>query len=210
MRTIALRLLAGMTLAVASGSFEAWAADRHGLEPIPGSFFVELAEGADRGPFRARLRKLGAEVRHEYRLLPRRLNVRGVPAAAEQALARMPGVISVTPDYLLQAHVAESMPLIGAEPAIPGAGGGAGVNVCVLDTGIDPGHIMFSDTPSRIVAWRDFVNDAPEPYDNHGHGSHVAGVVGGREGVVFGEDPFHGVAFAATLSIGKVLSASGS
>jgi len=32
---------------------------------------------------------------------------------------------------------------------------------------------------SRIVGWKDFVNDRPEPYDDHGQGTHVASILTG-------------------------------
>lgn len=52
---------------------------------------------------------------------------------------------------------------------------GSGIGVAVLDTGIYP-HIDFDD---RIVAFRDFLNGRKCPYDDNGHGTHVAGLIAG-------------------------------
>lgn len=52
---------------------------------------------------------------------------------------------------------------------------GAGVGVAILDTGIYP-HIDFDN---RIAGFRDFLNNRKNPYDDNGHGTHVAGIVGG-------------------------------
>lgn len=52
---------------------------------------------------------------------------------------------------------------------------GQGVNVAVVDTGITR-HKDFGD---RIVAFHDVLNGRSEPYDDHGHGAHVAGIVAG-------------------------------
>ena len=210
-RVIALAI-GGALLAASSGAFAAGTGADHGLRPIPGSFFVTLARGADRGPLNALLRVHGGELRYEYTLTPDRMNVRGVPPGLEVALARLPGVLSVTPDFEVHAHLAQSVTLIGAEPVVAGTDGGAGINVCVLDTGINPFHLMFNDIPSRLVAWKDFVNGGLEPYDDDfvaGHGSHVAGTVAGREGLSLNGEPFQGAAPRVNLSIGKVLNGSG-
>ncbi len=53
---------------------------------------------------------------------------------------------------------------------------GAGVKIAVLDTGIDPSHPDFA---GKIVAWNDFINGQPTPYDDQGHGTHVAGSIAG-------------------------------
>ncbi len=169
---------------------------------------VTLETTADRPALRGMVRAFGGEVKYEYVIMPNRINVRGLPPGAEQALAQAGGVLSVTPDYEVQAHMGESLPIIGAEPVI--GSGGAGVNVCVLDTGINPNHVMYGDTPSRIVEWKDFVNGLANAYDDEGHGSHVAGVVAGRTGLSVNGAPFHGVSPAANLYIGKVLDSSGS
>ncbi len=47
--------------------------------------------------------------------------------------------------------------------------------VAVLDTGIG-NHPDFED---RVVAFHDFVNGRQERYDDSGHGTHVAGCIGG-------------------------------
>lgn len=67
---------------------------------------------------------------------------------------------------------------------------GSGVNIGILDTGIDDSHI---DLKGKVAAWRDFAGktaliDDPEqdpPYENpvdlQGHGTHCAGImVGGN------------------------------
>ena len=197
------------TAALVMAAFGPAAADEHELTPIPGSFLVTLEEGADRGPLKGLLRVFGAELRHEYALTPERVNVRGVPPGVEVALSRVPGVRSVAPDYEVHAHLAESVPLIGADSVMAQTGGGVGIRVCILDTDINPAHLMFEDEPSRIGAWKDFVNGKADPYDDEGHGSNVAGIVAGRTGLFLGSDPFQGVAPGATLYVGKVLDGSG-
>lgn len=51
--------------------------------------------------------------------------------------------------------------------------GSTGVTVAILDTGIDPSH---PDLAGKIVAGYDFVGNDPNPRDENGHGTHVAGI----------------------------------
>jgi TolA-binding protein len=66
------------------------------------------------------------------------------------------------------------------------------VRVGVVDTGIDGHHPNFQ-RPGLIYDWQDLSFDfSPEPRDDHGHGSHVAGTIAGGtspEGVRFGIIP---------------------
>lgn len=191
-----------------AGSPALAAGEPHGLTTVPGSFMVTLDTQADRPALRGMIRAFGGEIRYEYVLMPDRINVRGLPPGAEQALANAAGVLSVTPDYVVEAHLAEVAPLIGAEPVV--GNGGDGAIVCILDTGINPTHLMFDDQPNRLVAFKDFVNGQGTAYDDNGHGSNVAGIVAGREGLQVGGANFHGVAPSATLYVGKVLDSAGS
>ncbi|HEY6585929.1 MAG TPA: S8 family serine peptidase, partial [Candidatus Methanoperedens sp.] len=54
---------------------------------------------------------------------------------------------------------------------------GTGINVSVLDTGIYAAH---PDIAGRIIKGYDFVNNDNDPADDAGHGTHVAGTVGGN------------------------------
>ena len=52
---------------------------------------------------------------------------------------------------------------------------GKGITAAILDTGIYP-HIDFGN---RIVVFRDFISYRTRPYDDNGHGTHVAGILCG-------------------------------
>ncbi|MFQ5907470.1 MAG: S8 family serine peptidase [Thermoplasmata archaeon] len=77
---------------------------------------------------------------------------------------------------------------------------GAGVMVCIVDTGIDLGHPDFGGV--QLAAWRDFVADEPLPYDDHGHGTFMAGLIVGR-GLV------RGLAPEVALVVAKAIDAEG-
>jgi len=56
---------------------------------------------------------------------------------------------------------------------------GEGITVAVIDTGVAP-HEDLIRPNNRIIGFRDIVNDRDEPYDDNGHGTHVAGIIAGN------------------------------
>jgi len=85
---------------------------------------------------------------------------------------------------------------------------GAGVIVGNMDTGVDVSHAAFG---GRWVpgGWYDAVNGQPNPYDDHGHGTHTMGTLCGGDG----NGPFTddiGVAPGATFIAAKCFNSGGS
>lgn len=52
---------------------------------------------------------------------------------------------------------------------------GNGVVVGIVDTGIDAKHVDLDHI--KIIAWKDYINNKEKPYDDDGHGTHVAGII---------------------------------
>jgi len=77
---------------------------------------------------------------------------------------------------------------------------GSGVIVGIVDTGFDAGHESLKG--ADLIAWRDFIYDREEPYDDNGHGSHVAGIIAGSGDIV-------GAAPDAQLVVAKALDDKG-
>ena len=77
---------------------------------------------------------------------------------------------------------------------------GAGVIVCIVDSGIDLLHPDFGHV--RLVAWRDFVNLRLGPYDDSGHGTAMAGLI-------VANGSLRGAAPDAGLIVAKVVNAAG-
>lgn len=146
-------------------------------------------------------------------------------------LAKLPGVVNVFPVVKIDRPVTQAAT---STPDMAYAGGmtgaqylrtelgltGKDVKVAVMDTGIDNEHPAFA---GRIVNQYDFVGDAfgsenedgsfnftPVPDENAddcgGHGTHVAGIVGGSDPVT----GFSGVAPGVKFGAYKVFGCEGS
>lgn len=83
---------------------------------------------------------------------------------------------------------------------------GQNIGVAVVDTGIWL-HDDFTNGKNRIVGFYDVIHGRKEPYDDNGHGSHVAGIVGGNGYMSKGE--YMGIAPKCNLIGVKVLNHKG-
>lgn len=81
---------------------------------------------------------------------------------------------------------------------------GQGVRVAVLDTGYTADH---PDFVNRDVTSQSFIEGVPTAADDHGHGTHCLGTVGGPR--IASQGPRYGIASDAQLFVGKVMKASG-
>lgn len=80
---------------------------------------------------------------------------------------------------------------------------GQGITIAIIDTGVYP----HPDLAGRIVAFADFVTNRTAPYDDNGHGTHVAGCAAGSGAESGGQ--YRGVAPGARLVGIKVLNKTG-
>lgn len=80
---------------------------------------------------------------------------------------------------------------------------GRNIRIALLDTGVS----RHPDLDGRVVAFRDFVNQRPFCYDDHGHGTHIAGILCGSGRNSHGM--FSGLAPKAELVVLKVLDENG-
>ncbi len=126
-----------------------------------------------------------------------------IPSSAVNALAERDEVEMIWYDEPVHTMLDVSVPLIGA-PSVWQAGfTGKGIRVGVVDTGIDPNHLDFA---GRIAQMKDFTGEGP--VDNNGHGTHVAGIIGGTGAASDGR--YKGVAPECTYYTAKVLRGNGS
>ena len=83
---------------------------------------------------------------------------------------------------------------------------GMGIGVAVIDTGCYP-HLDFLLGSNRNIKFVDFLNNKTQLYDDNGHGTFVAGVIGGNGFVSNGN--FSGIAPNCDLIILKAIHADG-
>ena len=82
---------------------------------------------------------------------------------------------------------------------------GKGVGVAVVDTGVAP-HYDLIFPENRIIAFKDLIGNKEIPYDDDGHGTHVAGIIAGNG---YTSQKYMGTAPCANLIIIKALDHSG-
>jgi len=195
------------------------------VNETPTRWFVELAGGAtsdgvslqsvqtQQAAFRQAAQAAGVTIHYTYTNLFNgfSVEVKGSP----NKLYTLPGVVAIYPVRTeslpplqnASPNVDSSLSMTGADIAQNDLGlTGRGVKVGIIDTGIDLQHPAFA---GRIITGYDFVGNAydasdpahdvpvpgPNPDDCNGHGTHVAGIVGGKDSQITGVAP--GVKFGA-------------
>jgi subtilisin family serine protease len=128
-----------------------------------------------------------------------------LPTGAAAALAALPGIVTVEPNGVM--HASQSSPPWGLDRidqrdrplnnTYDFTSTGTGVDAYIIDTGIRLTHTEFG---GRAVSGYDAIDGGPAD-DCHGHGTHVAGTVGGST---------YGVAKAVRLVAVRVLDCQGS
>ena len=107
-----------------------------------------------------------------------------LPNAYIQLLASNPAVKRISIDRPVQGLVGRTAVTVGARAVQELMGySGAGVGVAIIDSGVTPWHDDLTQTNGRgqrVTHFVDFVNGYRQPYDDWGHGTHVAGIVGGN------------------------------
>ncbi|MFC3505487.1 S8 family serine peptidase [Micromonospora krabiensis] len=110
------------------------------------------------------------------------------------------GIAKVWLDGRVEATLADSTAQIGAPEVWKSGNTGQGVDVAVLDSGVDTGHPDFA---GQLAATESFV-PGETVRDGLGHGTHVASTIAGTGAASGGKE--RGVAPGARLHIGKVLN----
>ena len=83
---------------------------------------------------------------------------------------------------------------------------GKGIGIAVLDTGICPMD-DFVLPQNRIIEFRDFVNNIDTPYDDNGHGTHVAGIAASNG--ILSDGIYSGIAPQSNIISLKILDEAG-
>ncbi|RBW67603.1 S8 family peptidase [Bacillus taeanensis] len=127
-----------------------------------------------------------------------------LPLSAVPLLMKLPEIKAIEKDDKVSISAQKvdwGIPKIEASRAWKDAYKGKGIKIAVLDTGISRSHSDL--TAAGGVSFVSYTNDYN---DDHGHGSHVAGIIGAKDN----EIGTVGVAPEASLYGVKVLNSSGS
>jgi serine protease AprX len=142
--------------------------------------------------------------------------VLNVPNSVLKQLAAHPDVFRVHDDRPIFTHNYRTSVTVGARAVQDLLGyTGAGVGVVVIDSGVTSWHDDLTATAKanypygnqRVTKFVDFVNGESQPYDDNGHGTHVAGTILGNGYDSSGEKA--GMAPGASMISLKVLDGNG-
>jgi subtilisin family serine protease len=159
--------------------------------------------------------QLSAQLKSDYSYAIKRDYYRSLNGVAIECkrgmidkIRALPMVQNVSLDGKVKCDLAQSVRQIRADIVQDSLGyTGNGVVIGDIDTGIDYDNPALGGgfgPAFRVIGGYDFANNDSDPMDDHGHGTHVAGIIGAKSG-----DTLRGVAPDVRLLAIKVLDASG-
>lgn len=178
------------------------------VETATARVIVQMAKGHAASELNPIVEALGGTI--ERRLDIINASVVEVPAPAIRTLSGHPLVAHVSVDRRVVGTMERTSATIGATTVRETSGyDGAGVGVAIIDSGVTPWHddLASGDGGQRVVRFVDFVRNRPNPYDDYGHGTHVAGAIAGNGFDSGGART--GIAPRAHLMVLKVLDEQG-
>ncbi|MGJ7045060.1 S8 family peptidase [Thermoanaerobacterium thermosulfurigenes] len=130
-----------------------------------------------------------------------------IPCNKLNSIAKNKGIKFIAEDSTVKTQLNIATQEIKSREANDHGYTGKGVTIAFLDTGIYP-HPDFTKPKNRIIAFHDIVNGKKSPYDDNGHGTHVAGDAASSGYLSDGK--YKGVAPEANIVSVKVLDSRGS
>ncbi|MCK4257510.1 MAG: S8 family serine peptidase [Halanaerobiales bacterium] len=162
--------ITGMAFAGNNGKMDQTVADEITYKPHV-RVIVRLVDSARMNPH-----ALNGTVKNEFKIFNGFAGT--FPSAAIEGLSHNPNVAFISADNQKEATLIYAAPTVFAPNAWSAGYTGQDVKVAVLDTGIDGSHPALA---GRVVAWYDTINGQTTPYDDNGHGTHCAGIVGSHD-----------------------------
>ncbi len=135
-----------------------------------------------------------------------------LPNSVVLLLAANPLVQRIALDRLMLGSTERTSATVGADTVRQQLGyDGDGIGVAVIDSGVTAWHDDLADpaapTTQRVDQFVDFVDGQTQPYDDYGHGTHVAGIIAGNGADSNGART--GIAPKSRLVVLKVLDEDG-
>lgn len=116
-------------------------------------------------------------------------------------------VVKIYLDREVRALLDQAVPTVKADQVWEHSYTGHKVTIAIVDTGVQR-HPDFLQPHNRLIAFKDFVKNKVDAYDDNGHGTHCAGAALGNGFASNGK--YRGPAFNANLVAVKVLNKNGS
>lgn len=143
--------------------------------------------------------RIGARIVHPYGRWKNRIVLEIEPHNFDK-LRQLPNFKHVREDKVVHALTADTVYQTRANYAWANAISGQGVNVCVVDTGVDYTH---PDLRNKVTRQVNYFDDNDDAMDDNGHGTHVAGIIAGQGNL------YRGLSYDANILAARCLGPKG-